>query len=135
MDGGCYKSILTVKNFEPFPDWSDPKRICPYVYCESRNRLVKSTICLYPQYCNMIFRQSLTSNSIQGAPGHVPDILEHLLLTPDRLNTSDLEYLPLSHNLLAQIIKIMFFGEIKIKRNGGCYKLILTSNFCEPFPD
>ena len=49
-DGGCYKSISTVKCFEPFPDWSDTKRVCPYVYWGSRNRLVKSTMCLYPLY-------------------------------------------------------------------------------------
>ena len=31
--------------------------------------------------------------------------------------------------------KIVIFGEIDIKRDGGCYKSISTVKFFEPFPD
>ena len=47
-DGGCYKPILTVNSFELFPDRSDPKRVCPYTWRGSRNRLAKSPMCLHP---------------------------------------------------------------------------------------
>ena len=34
--------ILTVKFFRSFPNWSDPKRVCPYQLCVSRNPFFKS---------------------------------------------------------------------------------------------
>ena len=40
--------IWTLKFFESFPDWSDPKRVCPYIQSGSRNRFAKSTMCVYP---------------------------------------------------------------------------------------
>ena len=43
--------IWTLKFFESFPDWSDPKRVCPYQLWGSRNPFWKSYICLRPQYC------------------------------------------------------------------------------------
>ena len=30
---GCYKLILTVIFSRSFPDWSDPKGVCPYQVC------------------------------------------------------------------------------------------------------
>ena len=63
-DGGCYKSILTGNCFEPFPNWSDTKRVCPYTYCGSRNRLVKSDMWLYPSHCASPVTPFLTSNVI-----------------------------------------------------------------------
>ena len=40
--------IWTLKFFESFPDWSDPKRVCPYQLWGSRNPFWKSHICLRP---------------------------------------------------------------------------------------
>ena len=45
-DGGCYKFISTGNFFEPFPNWSEPKRVCSYPHCGLRNRLALSATCL-----------------------------------------------------------------------------------------
>ena len=38
--------MLTVKFFKPFPDWSDPKRVCPYQVWVLSNPLCKSHVWL-----------------------------------------------------------------------------------------
>ena len=48
--GGCYKLILTVIFSRSFPDWSDPKGVCPYQVCGSRNMFYKSPIRLHTFY-------------------------------------------------------------------------------------
>ena len=48
--GGCYKLILTVIFLKSFPDWSDPKRVCPYQVCGSRNTFFKSPTWLHTMY-------------------------------------------------------------------------------------
>ena len=49
-DGGCYKFIVTVIFLKSFPDWSVPKRVCPYQVCGSRNTFFKSPMWLRTIY-------------------------------------------------------------------------------------
>ena len=48
--GGCYKLNVVTFFFKSLPDWSDPKRVCPYKPCGSSNSLCKSHMWLYTLY-------------------------------------------------------------------------------------
>ena len=55
-DGGCYKSISTVKFWEPFPDWSDTKGVCPYTHWGVRNRFVRTGLWVTLNKCTTFVR-------------------------------------------------------------------------------
>ena len=56
--------ILTVKFIESFPDWSDPKRVCPYQLWVSNNPLWKSHIWLRPHTLGVQLNQGPYSDQI-----------------------------------------------------------------------
>ena len=57
--GGCYKLNVTAKFTKPFPDWSDPIRVCPYIHCGPSNRLAKSPPCLDPLVQGLVLKPKL----------------------------------------------------------------------------
>ena len=65
-DGGCYKHILTANSPEPFPDWSETKRVCPDHHHVPRNRFRKSTSCpgLPPLGVELLEEPSFDQNSV-----------------------------------------------------------------------